>query len=149
MWHIRFLHGHRSRTQNKPGERGRRGRGRKLAIGGQGLLSESVRSELGSCCIKKFARTHARTHAVPQAKLSPLGVPKTSNTSFLTCENLRACVLGCDGGLISLFFLFSFFWGTGGGLSSSMQQQQGWWWCKCRSSLKTVSRFRINCVAAG
>jgi hypothetical protein len=58
----------------------------------------------------------ARTHAVPQAKLSPLGVPKTSNTSFLTCENLRACVLGCDGGLISLFFfLFSFFGGRAGG----------------------------------
>jgi len=61
----------------------------------------------------------ARTHAVPQAKLSPLGVPKTSNTSFLTCENLHACVLGCDGGLISLFFFFFFFFfffgGWGGG----------------------------------
>jgi hypothetical protein len=89
---------------------GGRGRGRKLAIGGQGLLSESVRLELGSCCIKKIPRTHA----VPQAKLSPLGVPKTSITAFLTCENLHACVLGCDGGLISLFFFFVF-WGDGRG----------------------------------
>jgi hypothetical protein len=59
--------------------------------------------------------SHARTHAVPQAKLSPLGVPKTSNTSFLTCENLHACVLGCDGGLISLFFFFFFFLFLGDG----------------------------------
>jgi len=90
---------------------GGRGRGRKLAIGGQGLLSESVRLELGSCCIKKIPRTHA----VPQAKLSPLGVPKTSITAFLTCENLHACVLGCDGGLISLFFFFFFLGGRAGG----------------------------------